>query len=165
VRGARGDFAGLMGLGFAAMVTWVWFPYRALLVTGAVVVVVAGWGLVAVVRRSRDWHDQDVLIRRLWRAVKRIPSGYVLADPATGELLMVERERGCLTLAVSDPPDLAGPVVVTRYLVGMWAAPVPPPLFAHLAGVDDVPPARWGLVRVAQDVRNGDAEDGAGWGV
>ena len=86
-----------------------------------------------------------MLIRKLWAAVKHIPSDYVLADPETGELLSVERERGWLTLVITDPPDPSGPALVTRYTLRAWAAPVPPPLFRHLAGLDDIPSARWRL--------------------
>lgn len=39
---------------------------------------------------------------------------------------------------------------MTRYLLGKWATPLPPPLHRHMAGVDDVPPARWPLRRHKQ---------------
>ncbi len=81
-----------MAYGIAALVAWLlWFPYLALLIAGAVVTAAGAVSLAADLRRGRAWHKQDVLLRRLWAAVKRIPSGYVLADPATGELLNVER--------------------------------------------------------------------------
>jgi hypothetical protein len=96
-----------------------------------------------VLRRGRAWHEQEVLLRRLWAAVKRIPSGYVLADPQTGELLSAEREKGWLTLAVTDPPEPGRASTVTRYMLGKWAAPQQPPLFRHMAALDDLPPARW----------------------
>jgi hypothetical protein len=71
-----------------------------------------------------------------------VPSDVVLADPETGDLLTVERERGWLMLAVTDPPELGSQPIVTRYPLGQWAAPNPPPLHSHLAALDDVPPAR-----------------------
>ncbi len=100
--------------------------------------------LAAGLRRGRAWHEQDVMLRRLWAAVKRIPSGYVLTDPETGELLTAERERGWLTLAVTDPPRPGAAAVVSRYPLGRWAAPDPPPVFRHMVGLDGIPPARWG---------------------
>lgn len=147
--GSRGDSAGLMAYGIAALVAWVWFPYLALLIAGAVVTAAAGASLIAILRRGRAWHEQDVLLRRLWAAVRRIPSGYVLADPETGELLSAEREKGWLTLAVTDPPEMGRETTVTRYMVGRWAAPNPPPLFRHMAALDDLPPARWRLRKQA----------------
>jgi len=131
-----------MAYGIAALVAWLWFPYLALLIAGAVVAAAGAVSLAADLRRGRAWHQQDVLLRKLWIAVKRIPSGYVLADPDTGELLSAEREKGWLTLAVTDPPEPSRASTVTRYMVGRWAAPNPPPLYQHLAPLDDLPPAR-----------------------
>ena len=74
----------------------------------------------------------------------------MLADPGTGELLSAERERGWLTLAVTDPPQPGRASTVSRYMLGRWAAPNPPPLFRHLATLDDLPPARWRLERDVQ---------------
>lgn len=91
------------------MLAYLRFPYLALLITGAVVAVLASATSIALLRRGREWHEQDVLIRKLWALVKRIPCGCVLADPDTGDLLTIERERWCLTLAVIDPPDPFGP--------------------------------------------------------
>jgi hypothetical protein len=147
--GSRGDSAGLMGYGIAALVACLWFPYLALLIAGAVMTAVGAVSLVAVLRRGRAWHEQDVMLRRLWAAAKPIPSGYVLADPDTGALLSAERERGWLTLAVTDPPEPDHASTVTRYMLGRWAAPHPPPLFRHLAALDDLPPARWQLRKQA----------------
>ncbi len=147
--GSRGDAAGITGAGIAAMVAWVWFPYLALLVAGAVVTVMGGASLVGILRRGRAWHQQDMLLRRLWAAVKRIPPGYVVMDPDTAELLTAERERGWLTLAVTDPPQPGCAATVTRYMIGRWAAPERPPLFRHMAALDDLPPARWRFSRQA----------------
>jgi hypothetical protein len=83
------------------------------------------------------------MIRKLWAAAKAVPSGVVLADPDTGDLLTVERERGWLTLAVTDPPVPGSQAVVTRYPVGYGAAPMQPPLYRHLGALDDPPPSRW----------------------
>jgi hypothetical protein len=141
--GTRGDSAGITALGLAAVIAWAWFPYRALIITGGIVTVLGAASLIADLRRGRAWHQQDVMIRRLWAAAKRIPPDVVLADAETGELLTVERERGWLTLAVTDPPVAGGQPVVTRYPLGQWAAPNPPPLYRHLAALDDIPPARW----------------------
>jgi hypothetical protein len=131
--------------GVAAALVYLRYPYLAVLVTGATVGVVAGAALIADLRRGRDWHRQDVLVRRLWTAVKRIPPGYVIADPDTGELISVDRERGWLTLAVADPLRPGREQLVTRYLVGHWGAPMPPPLIRHVGALDDVPPARMSL--------------------
>jgi hypothetical protein len=147
--GTRGDSAALMGYGIAALAAWLWLPYLALLIAGAVVTAAGAVWLVTVVRRGLAWHEQDVLLGKLWATVKRIPSGYVLCDPDTGELLCVERERGWLTLAVVDPPAPGSASTVTRYMIGKWAAPVPPPLFRHMAALDDLPPARWRLRKQA----------------
>lgn len=147
--GTRGDSAALTGYGIAALAAWLWFPCLALLIAGAVVTAVGAVSLVTVLSRGRDWHEQEVLLRKLWAAVKRIPSGYVLCDPDTGELLGAERERGWLTLAVIDPPEPGRVSTVTRYMLGKWAAPLPPPLFRHMAALDDLPPARWRLRKQA----------------
>lgn len=147
--GSRGDSAGLIAYGIAALVAWLWFPYLAVLIAGAIVTAAGAVSLAAVLRRGQAWHEQDVLLRMLRAAVKRIPSGYVLADPDTGELLSAERERGWLTLAVTDPPEPGRVSTVTRYMVGRWAAPNPPPLYRHMAALDDLPPARWRLRKQA----------------
>ena len=42
---------------------------------------------------------EHAMIRKLWSAVKQIPSGYVLTDEDTGQLLTAEREHRWLTLA------------------------------------------------------------------
>lgn len=143
--GARGDAAGLTGYGLAGLLAWwLWFPYLWLLIAGAAVAAVGAASLTAVLSHGRAWHDQDVLQRRLFAAVKRIPSGYVLTDPQTGELITAERERGWLTLAVTDAPAPGSVAAVARYMVGSWGAPVPPShLYRHLGALDDVPPARW----------------------
>jgi hypothetical protein len=145
VRASRGEHAFLCGAGVAAALACLRYPYWALLVTGATVGVVAGVALIADLRRGRDWHRQDVLVRQLRTAVRRIPPGYVIADPDTGELISVERERGRLTLAVADRPRPGREQLVTRYLSGHWGAPMPPPLIRHVGAVDDVPPARMSL--------------------
>ncbi len=44
---------------------------------------------------------------------------------------------------MTDPPVPGGQPVVTRYPLGQWAAPNPPPLHRHMAAQDDIPPARW----------------------
>ncbi len=141
--GSRGDSAGITAFGLAAVIAWAWFPYRALIIAGGIVAGLGAASLIADLRRGRAWHEQDVMIRRLWAAAKRIPSDVVLADAETGELLTVERERGWLTLAVTDSPVPGGQPVVTRYPLGQWAAPNPPPLHRHMAALDDIPPARW----------------------
>ena len=143
VLGSRGDSAAIMTAGIAAVVAWLWFPYRALIIAGAVVAVLGAVSLAADFRRGRPWHEQDVMVRKLWAAAKAVPSGVVLADPDTGDLLTVERERGWLTLAVTDPPEPGSQAVVTRYPLGYGAAPVPPPLHRHMGGLDDLPPSRW----------------------
>lgn len=59
----------MTGTGLGAVVAYLWFPYLALLVAGAAVAVLAGASLIAVLGRGREWHRQDVLIRKLWAAV------------------------------------------------------------------------------------------------
>lgn len=141
--GTRGDSAGLTAAGAAAIMAWLWFPYRALIIAGVIITIAGLAGLISSARHGRAWHEQDVLIRKLWTAAKKVPSGIVLTDPATGELLTVERERGWLTLAVTDPPAPGARALVTRYPLGLWAAPNFPPLYRHLGALDDLPPARW----------------------
>lgn len=143
MKGTRGDSVGLLTAGVAAIVVWLWFPWRVLIIGGAIVAVVGAWGLVGSARRGRAWHQQDVMLRKLWAATKRVPSGVVLTDSETGELLTVERERGWLTLAITDPPTPGAQALVTRYPLGQWAAPNPPPLYRHMGALDDLPPARW----------------------
>jgi hypothetical protein len=120
-----------------------WFPSRAVLLAGVAVTVFGAVALGVVVSRGRAWHEQNVLIGGLWALVKRFPSGWALADPVTGEFLSAQRERGWLTLAVSDPPGRGAHTVVAIYLVGRWGMPVPPPLCRYLASVVDAPPASW----------------------
>ncbi len=141
--GSRGDSAGVLGIGVAAAAAYFWFRYPVLLVVGGLLALGGAVSLAADLRRGRAWHEQDIMLRKLWTAVKRVPSGYVLTDPASGELLTVERERGWLTLAVTDPPQPGAEAAVSRYPLGKWAAPEQPPLFRHIAGLDDLPPARW----------------------
>ena len=148
--GSRGEAAVVILGGLAAMAAFWWFPYRALLIAGAATAALGVVALGAALRHSRAWHEQDILMRKLWAAVKRIPPGRVLEDPDTGELLRAERERGWLTLAVTDPSDSGAETIVTRYLLGRWATPLPPPLYQHMAGPDDVSPARWPLRQHAQ---------------
>jgi hypothetical protein len=90
-----------------------------------------------------------VVLRKLWAAVKRIPSGYVLAATRTPASCSAERDKGWLTLAVTDRPEPSRASTVTRYMVDKWAAPNPPPLYQHMAALDDLPPARWRRASVA----------------
>jgi hypothetical protein len=41
---------------------------------------------LACLRRGRDWHDQDVMIRKLWSEVKQMPSEWTrsIRRPGTG---------------------------------------------------------------------------------
>jgi len=149
MRGARGDATAVTAAGLAATAASWWFPYSAVLITGAAVTVFGAVMLGVVVSRGRAWHEQDVLIRRLWALVKRLPPGRAFADPVTGELLSAERERGWLTLVVSDTPGRGKQTVVASYLAGRWGAPAPP-LYRHVASVVDVPPARWSWRQRAQ---------------
>jgi hypothetical protein len=150
MRGARGDAIAVTAAGLAVMAAPWWFPYHAVLITGAAVTVFGASMLGVVVSRGRAWHEQDVLICRLWSLVKRLPSGRAFTDPVTGELLSVERERGWLTLVVSDTPGMGKQTVVASYLVGRWGVPVPPPLCRYVASVVDVPPAQWSWRQRAQ---------------
>jgi hypothetical protein len=141
--GSLGDSAGITAYGLAAIIAWLWFPYRALIIGGAVVAALGCAGIIGDLTRGRSWREQDVLVRKLWAAAKRVPSDVVLTDPETGELLTVERERKQLTLAVTDAPSPGGRPIVTRYPLGQWSTPSRPPLHRHLGGLDGLPPARW----------------------
>ncbi len=99
--------------------------------------------LAADIRRGRERHRQDVLIGKLWTAVKRIPAGSVMADPVNGCRVSVERDGGFLILAVADPPDHPeAEATVARYTLGYWSVQARPPLYRHLAGIRDSSPAR-----------------------
>ncbi len=141
--GSRGDSAGILSIGVATAAAYLWFRYPVLLIAGSLLALDGAVSLAADLRRGQAWHEQDVMLRKPWTAVKRIPSGHVLTDPETSELLTVERERGWLTLAVTDPPQPGAEAAVCRYPLGKWAAPEQPPLFRHITGLDDSPPARW----------------------
>jgi hypothetical protein len=99
--------------------------------------------LTADIRRSRERHRQDVLVRKLWDAVKRIPAGVVLDDPVTRCRMSAERDGGFLMLAIADPADQpdAG-AIVARYTLGYWAVQAHPPLYRYLSGLHDPSPAR-----------------------
>jgi hypothetical protein len=118
----------------------------ALLIASALVPAAGPLSLAADIRRGRERHRQDVLIGKLWAAVKRIPAGTVLGDPVTGSRVSAERDGGFLILAITDPLDHLDPeATVARYMLGYWAVRARPPLYRHLAGVHDVSPAwmRW----------------------
>lgn len=137
---ARHDSAGTTGAGLAAEVVC------ALLVASALVRVAGPLSLAADIRRGRERHRQDVLIGKLWAAVKRIPAGIVLHDPVTGSRVTAERDGGFLMLAISEALDHPGPeATVARYVLGFWAVQARPPLYRHLAGIHDMSPAqmRW----------------------
>jgi hypothetical protein len=143
-RSSRGDAAGLAATGVLLIIAWLWSFHSWYFLSGGMVAAAAGTaGLTLSLRRGPVWHQQDVLIRRLWTAVKQIPSRHVLVDPETGQRLTVERERGSLTLAVSDRSASTTEPVVTRILVGRFNAPGHPPLYKHYTAAGDDPPARW----------------------
>ena len=136
---ARDDSASTTGAGRAAEVA------RVLVVATALVPVAGALSLAADIRRGRERHRQDVLIGKLWTAVKRIPPGTALEDPVTRRRVSAEREGGFLILAITDPPGHPeAEAVVARYMLGFWAVPERPPLHRHLAGVHDASPARMG---------------------
>jgi len=127
---ARDDSASATGAGLAADVA------RALVVAAAFVPVAGALSLAADIRRGRARHRQDVLIGKLWTAVKRIPPGTVLEDPVTGSQVSAERDGGFLILAIADPVDHRDvEAVVARYKLGYWSVQVRPPLYRHLAGI------------------------------
>ena len=118
----------------------------ALLVATALLPVALPMSLAADIRRGRERHRQDVLIGKLWVAVKRIPAGIVLDDPVTGSRVSAERDGGFLILAIADSLDHPDPeATVSRYVLGYWAVRARPPLYRHLAGIHDMSPAwmRW----------------------
>lgn len=145
---SRVDYAVFCAAGIAAALAYLWLPDVALLVVGTIVAVLAGAALIADARRGPDWRQQRQLVRGLWEAANRIPPGQVLADPGTGDLVSVERQRGWLTLAVAGRPP-GRPPVVARYMIGRWGGPVRPPVLRHLAAPGEVPSALPGLRRRA----------------
>jgi len=137
IMSTRHDWAGTSGAGFAAEVAC------ALLVATILVPVAGPLSLAADIRRGRERRRQDVLIGKLWTAVKRIPAGTVLDDPVTGSRVSAERDGGFLMLAIADPLDHPDPeATVARYVLGYWAVQARPPLYQHLAGIRDMSPAR-----------------------
>jgi hypothetical protein len=128
VRGSRVDYAVFCVAGIVTALAYLWLPSVALLILGLVVAVPAGTALIVGARRGGGWRQHQALIRQLWIAANRIPPGHVLADPGTGELLSVERERGWLILVVTVPPRPGRPEVTVRYVIGHWGAPVKPPM-------------------------------------
>jgi hypothetical protein len=137
----RDDSASATGAGLAAEVA------RAFVVATALVHVAGALALATDLRRGRERHRQDVLIGKLWTAVKRLPRGAVLEDPVTYRRVSAEREGGFLILAIADPLDHspAAEAIVARYTLGYWSVQVRAPLYRHLAGIGDTSPAqlRW----------------------
>jgi hypothetical protein len=132
--------ASAAGAGLAAEVA------RVLVVAGTFVPVAGALSLAADIRRGRERHRQDVLIGKLWTAVKRLPQGTVLEDPVTGSQVSAERDGGFLILAIGDPLDHPdAEAIVARYTLGYWSVQVRPPVYRHLAGIHDTSPAqmRW----------------------
>ncbi len=133
----RDDSASTSGAGLAAEVAC------ALLVVSALVPVAGALSLAADIRRGRERHRQDVLIGKLWAAVKRIPAGTVLDDPLTCCRVSAELDGGFLIVAIGDPLDHPdAEATVARYTLGYWAVQAWPPLYRHLAGIHDMSPAR-----------------------
>jgi hypothetical protein len=136
----RDDSASATGAGLAAEMA------RVLVVASAIVPVAGALSLAADIRRGRARHRQDVLIGKLWTAVRRIPPGVVLEDPVTRSQVSAERDGGFLILAIADPPDHPdAEAIVARYELGYWSVQVRPPLYRHLAGIHDTSLAqmRW----------------------
>ena len=158
MRGARGEYAAIGVAALAAILAGILLRSVALLVVGAAAVLASAAALLLNIRRGREWHQQDTLLRDLWTAVKRIPPGRVLADPDTGDLLSAERSGGWLTLAVTDPPLPGQRQVVARYVIGHWGAPVRPPLNRHLAASDGTPPDPQRLRHPASPAESGALE-------
>ncbi|HEY2075366.1 MAG TPA: hypothetical protein VGH53_03425 [Streptosporangiaceae bacterium] len=137
---ARDDSAPTTAAGLAAEVA------RTLVIASALARVAGTLSLAADIRRGRERHRQDVLIGKLWTAVKRIPPGTVLEDPATRSRVSAERDGGFLILAIADPADYPdAEATVARYMLGYWSVQARPPLYRHLAGIHDTSPAqmRW----------------------
>lgn len=137
---ARDDSASAAGAGLAAEVA------RALVITTAMARVAGTLSLAADIRRGRERHRQEILIGKLWTAVKRIPPGTVREDPVTRRRVSAERDGGFLILAVADPADYPdAEATVARYTLGYWSLRARPPLYRHLAGIHDPSPAqmRW----------------------
>lgn len=147
MRGSRVDYAVFCVAGIVTALAYLWLPNVALLILGLVVAVLAGTALIVGARRGRDWRKHQALIRQLWITARRIPPGHVLADPGTGELLSVERERGWLTLVVTVPPRPDRSEATVRYVIGHWGAPVKPPVRRRSADpADSMDPANAGAL-------------------
>lgn len=139
--------AALTAAGAALAASHLWAGNLGPTMLGAALTGVALAWLVRVLRRSPDHRRQVELIRRLWATARRLPADTVLSDPLTDHSLWVERRRGFVTLATLDPGEEATPgngrdALVTRYLLGFWTAPLPPPLVRHVCGLDEPPPER-----------------------
>lgn len=145
--GSRGEAAALTTAGLAVTGSYLWFPHMALLIVGVLITVLGSSGLVSVLRWSPEKRRQEMMIRDLWSTARRWPSGLMLRDPVTGSGISVERERGFLTLAITDPLDRddlgEGRVTtVTWYVLGFLAAPEQPSLLRHTTALHDASPAR-----------------------
>lgn len=115
----------------------------AIVIATALVPVAGAMSLAADIRRGRERHRQDVLIGKLWAALRRMPAGAVLVDPVTGSRISAERDGGFLILAITDPPGHPDvEATVARYTLGYWSVQARPPLYRHLAGIHDASPAR-----------------------
>jgi hypothetical protein len=134
---ARDNSASATGAGLAAEVT------RTLVIASALARIAGALSLAADIRRGRERHRQDVLIGKLWTAVKRIPPGTVLEDPVTRSRVSAERDGGFLILAIADPLDYPdAEATVARYTLGYWSVQARSPLYRHLAGIHDTSPAQ-----------------------
>jgi hypothetical protein len=142
-------------------VAWLWFHHLALLVMGLLIVAFGVVLLLGFIGGSVRYHQYDTMMRWLWSAVRHLPSGETLTDPATGATLVVERERGRTILAVTAAGQDSVTATVTRYVVGSgWAPAGPPPLLSHTAPADtqSLLRGRWLEWRlIALDVSTGGA--------
>ena len=137
---ARDNSASTTAAGLAAEVA------RTLAIASALAQGAGALSLAAEIRRGRERHRRDVLMGKLWTAVKRIPPDTVLEDPVTRSRVCAERDGGFLILAITDPVDYPdAEATVARYTLGYWSVQARPPLYRHLAGIHDTSPAqmRW----------------------
>jgi hypothetical protein len=135
--GSREESTLLMLAGIAVIAAGWWWAQTWLLILGILITGFGAAGVVAALRKGRDWHRHERAVCRRWRTARSLPPGQMLQDPETRAGVCVQRERGSLLLIVTDPPaeDLAArrEATKTAYLLGGGAAPTPLPLLHVLS--------------------------------
>jgi hypothetical protein len=130
ITGQRINPALLVAAGLAIASSYFWWSYVWLSLIGLLTAGVGVSALVRTFRRPPALRQQRRLIRDLWSLLQQAPTDIPLIDPVTSNELFVEREQDNLALAIARPQDRIDGTV-TRYVVGLGGAPLPPPLFRH----------------------------------